>query len=347
MQESWKSIPITTCTNSNCQWGVSTMKLLPLCVLVFLWCRGCTSKVIPQQPVIIDTDIGSYYDDTVAIAFAVQSSYLDVKLIVTCSDDTTARAKVTAKLLTLYGRDDIPIGIGVKNDNKTVHSLFDWAKAFNLSSYKGGVFEDGVEQMGEMILNSSLVVDLMAIGPATNFPALLSRFPAVTKNARIHAMGGSILKAFPEYNVKLCPYCWTQLLHAGWNVSIAPSDTASQATLTPPLLQSLLVSANDISLGIANSLIYFCIAHPFTSCEFKNSSATPPLFDTVAALLNLPVVNDYVVMKELNITVTEDGCTKVDNKTGVPVQVALYWQENQGLTRYKTYLTKVLAAKGQ
>ena len=42
-----------------------------------------------QRPVIIDTDIGSDIDDSFAIGLALQSSeYLDVKLIVTCTDDT-------------------------------------------------------------------------------------------------------------------------------------------------------------------------------------------------------------------------------------------------------------------
>ena len=76
------------------------------------------------QPVIIDTDIGSDIDDSFAIALALQSSeLLDVQLIVTCTDDTTARAKIAAKLLTIAGRDSVPIGIGQANANETVHTL--------------------------------------------------------------------------------------------------------------------------------------------------------------------------------------------------------------------------------
>ena len=122
---------------------------------------------IVKQPVIIDTDIGSFIDDTFAIVYAAQSEELDVKLVITCSDDTTARAKVAAKLLRLIGRDDIPIGIGVKNDNDTVHYLFDWAKNEDLSGYKGSVYEDGVGKMNEIISNSEVPVDIIAIGPMT------------------------------------------------------------------------------------------------------------------------------------------------------------------------------------
>ena len=304
--------------------------------------RG-NGKLAERQPVVIDTDVGSDFDDGVAIAFAAQSSYLDVKLIVTCTDNTTARAKIVAKLLTLYGHDDIPIGIGVKNSNKTAHTLFDWAKDFDLSSYKGGVFTDGVGTMAEVILNSTSVIDIIAIGPMTNFPELLDRYPGVVKKARIRAMAGSILNPIPEYNVKMCPSCMSRLLQAGWNVAITPLDTCGQATLTPVLMEKLLASTNAVSLGIANSLVYFCIANPYMNCELKVT--TPVFFDTVAVLLTFPIADDYVIFKELNITVTEDGYTKVDNTTGSPTDVALYWQENVGLDNFRLYLTEILSIR--
>ena len=342
----------------------SVMNLgLSLVVLLGAWtnrvsCRTTTShiatpfteKYAVKQPVVIDTDIGSDYDDGVAVAFAIsESTYLDVKLIVTCTDDTTARAKVTAKLLTLFGRDDIPIGIGVPNSNKTDHTLFDWAMDFNLSSYKGGVYVDGVEKMAEVITSSESVVDIIAIGPMTNFPLLLSKYPAVVKNARVHAMAGSIYKGYDnsstpsaEYNVRLCPNCMSELLHAGWDVTITPLDTCGVATLTPPLLEELLTSADAISLGIANSLIYFCISNPYMNCRFKVT--TPVLYDAVATLLTLPNAKDFVVFNELKLTISNEGYTVINNKTGVPTQVALYWQHmNDGLNKFRTYLTESLS----
>ena len=46
------------------------------------------------KSVIIDTDIGSNFDDTVAIGEALMNPNISVKLILTASGDTTARAKV-------------------------------------------------------------------------------------------------------------------------------------------------------------------------------------------------------------------------------------------------------------
>ena len=163
-----------------------------------------------------------------------------MQLVVTCTDDTTTRAKIVAKLLTIAERDSVPIGIGEANSNQTRHTLWGWAQDFNLSDYKGGVYEDGVDQMAKIILASETVVDIIAIGPMTNFPHLLDKYPDVVKKARIRAMAGSIYRGYgnsttpaQEYNVMMCPYCMQRMLKAGWNVSITPLDTCGTATLPP------------------------------------------------------------------------------------------------------------------
>ena len=246
-------------------------------------------------PVIIDTDIGSFVDDVFAIAYAAQSSNLDIKLIVTCTDDRTSRARITAKLLTIIGYDkDIPIGIGLKNDNKTAHTLFGWATSYDLSSYKGGVFEDGIEQMGKIIMDSPTVVNIICIGPTTNFPELLKRYPDVAKRARIYAMAGSIHRGYgnssspePEYNVQLCPWCMQQFLSAGWqSITFTPLDTSGTVVLGAPLFAEILAGESSTALGLVSSLMYFCIFTKCYNCSAK--SVYPILFDANAVLLMQP-----------------------------------------------------------
>ncbi len=55
--------------------------------------------VAAPTPVIFDTDIGSDFDDSAAIALALSDPSLDVKLIVTATGDTTARAQIVCKYL--------------------------------------------------------------------------------------------------------------------------------------------------------------------------------------------------------------------------------------------------------
>ena len=314
-----------------------------LCILVIV-----AEGYAAQQPVIIDTDLGTQMDDSFAIGFALQSSeYIDVKLVVTCTDDTTARAKILAKQLTIAGRDDVPIGIGLANSNKTGHPLWDWAKDFELSNYKGGVFENGIDQMAKIILESDTVVTIMAIGPMTNFPLLLQKYPEVVKKARIRAMAGSIYRGYDnsttptdEYNVRTCPQCMRDLLQAGWNITITPLDTCGITYLTPAYSQPFIASSSSWSFALGSSLLYFC-----TNLNCSLDVSTRAVWDSVGTLLTLPKADDFLVFKRLNLTVTDDGYTIIDDSGGTPTEVALYWKDNGGLDSFREYFISVLSRK--
>ncbi len=296
--------------------------------------RGSSKGAPPiiKQPVIIDTDVGSFIDDSFAIVYAAQSEELDIRLIVTCTDDTTARAKVVAKLLKQLGRDDIPIGIGIKNDNKTHQSLIDWGSEEDLSTYKGGVFEDGVQKMAEVIMSIKGIVDIIAIGPMTNFPTLVQKYPDSVKNARIKAMAGSINVGYDgskqpaaEYNVNICPWCMQVLLGAGWNkVTITPLDTCGNVVLDGDQVKHMLQGDSKASAALASTLTFFCIQE---YCDLKDK--TPILFDIIGTLIAMPDVGmEYMNYSLMNLRVNSTGYTVVDNMTGKPTYVALSWKEN-------------------
>lgn len=309
-----------------------------------------SSYTSSKQPVIIDTDIGSYLDDSFAIVYAAQSPELDIKLIVTCTDDTTARAKIAAKLLRILGRDDIPIGIGIKNGNKTFHYLFEWAGNENLSEYRGGVFEDGVGKMGEILSNSDRVVDIIAIGPMTNFPQLFHRYPGSVKKARVRAMAGSIYVGYnsskvpaPEYNVAICPWCMEILLSSGCNLTITPLDTCGTIALDAGEIQVLLESGNNPSLAVASTLLYYCTSVDKQDVEDTCylTVGTPVLYDVVAVLLALPRISaEYLVYANMKLAVNGTDFTVVDEVKGVSTSVALYWSKDQGEKRFAEALAK-------
>src|SRR5512134_2032937 len=86
----------------------------------------------PRIPVILDTDIGDDIDDTWALVLALKSPELDVKLVVTDFGNTEHRAKIVARLLEIAGRADIPIGIGIQ-ENDALGPQTDWVKDYELS----------------------------------------------------------------------------------------------------------------------------------------------------------------------------------------------------------------------
>lgn len=305
-------------------------------------------------PVIIDTDIGSYIDDSFAIAFALQSSsYLNVKLVVTATDNTTERAKIAAKFLTFAGRDDIPVGIGAANTNKTNHTLWGWADDFNLSGYRGGVldFDETVAKMIEIIECSDQIVEILAIAPFINFPLYLNYFPPeILRKVRVKAMAGSIYRGYDnsstpsaEYNVRICPSCFNTMLQAKWasEVWLAPLDTSGVDTLKPNQLQNLSHTNEGLTVALDQHIIYWC-TKGVIPCQLNIATVTFP--DPVATLLSLPTANAYVEMYEMNLIADETGHTTVNNSHGAQANVALYWQGNlSGLTKFKLYLTNIIA----
>ena len=312
-------------------------------------CRGAE-----PVPVIIDTDIGSYIDDSYAIAFALQSSeYLDVKMIMTTSDDTEMRAKILAKMLTYAGHDHIPIGIGVKNTNCTNHTLWEWAENYDLSKYKGKVykFEEAVENMRDIITSSASVVDIIALGPMGNFPYILKMSPEIVKNARIKVMAGSIFRGYDnstvptaEYNVKLCPSCLDTVLRAKWvePISLTPLDTGGVAYLTPANLRNVIYSSNNFSIVLDQHTLIWCTMD-IIPCQLELGTIALP--DPVAVLLALPNDTDFVEFKDLPLVVTEDGYIHVNSTGGVSTRVALTWKggDSVGLPEYRDYITRVLS----
>lgn len=74
-------------------------------------------------PVILDTDIGTDFDDSWALALLLkkQNQTIYLKMVLTASYDTYGRAQIVAKYLTSVKRGDIPIGVGIKTEGISVH----------------------------------------------------------------------------------------------------------------------------------------------------------------------------------------------------------------------------------
>ena len=83
-------------------------------------------------------DIGDDIDDTWALVMLLKSPGLDLKLVTTTCGKAEYRARIIAKLLTMAGRDDIPIGLGEGgHDGGGPQDL--WVKDYKLGDYRGKV----------------------------------------------------------------------------------------------------------------------------------------------------------------------------------------------------------------
>src|SRR5215472_5454857 len=69
---------------------------------------------VPDQLVIIDTDVGDDVDDAFAIALAMQSPEVRILGITTAWGDTKLRARLAERFLQETERTDIPVAVGVQ-----------------------------------------------------------------------------------------------------------------------------------------------------------------------------------------------------------------------------------------
>lgn len=289
---------------------------------------ACAGAATPR-PLIIDTDIGTDFDDSAALALALSSpDDYDIRLVLSATGDTTRRAQIIARYLDLYGRTEVDVGVGV-NTTLRAGALWGWAESYPLSKYPGTVYTDGVGQAINIIKSSPVPVLILAIAPASNFPSLLQRCPECAANAEVFAMSGSIYKGYGnsttpshEYNVAEDPPGSQAMYTAAWHapMTATPLDTCGTATLYNAPYDILTNGTSLTSAVLVQSLLFWSI-HNNVDLH-KNSDIW---YDAVACTMGMQTPPTFLNFKPLRITVTDDGATTVDPTHGSLVMEALSW----------------------
>jgi inosine-uridine nucleoside N-ribohydrolase len=156
-------------------------------------------------PVIFDTDIGDDIDDALALALALQSPELDVKLVTTVADDVESRTRLAWKELGLFGRQDIPLATGAPEpllDPRVPDKAAQFGILTAADRPPASSRERATDKIIEMLLASPVKMTLIPVGPLTNIALALREEPRIKdKIERIVMMGGAYYPARREYNI--------------------------------------------------------------------------------------------------------------------------------------------------
>jgi inosine-uridine nucleoside N-ribohydrolase len=253
---------------------------------------------------------------------------------VTDSHDVVGRARIVGKFLQKVGRTDVAVGIGRPMDSRG-GPQFEWAADYNLESYPGTVYEDGVGAMVKAILSSPRPITLIVIGPAPNIQEALKREPAIAKKATIVAMSGSVYRGYggksqpePEYNVKDDVPAAAAMYRAGWPVTIAPLDTAGLIQLDGQTYHQVFASPNPLCRTLLENYQVW-LKNQKTNLKFDQQSST--LFDCLAVFLAYS--RDFVQVERVKLEVTPDGSTKV-SPSGTEIEAATQWKDLAGFEKF-------------
>jgi len=299
-----------------------------------------------RVPVILDTDIGGDIDDTWALAMLLKSPELDVKLVVSDTANTTYRAKIIAKMLEAAGRIDVPVGVGIHLSDD-VGPQQEWVEDYQLSSYKGMVYKDGVKAMIETIMNSPIPVTLVCIGPVPNIAAALEREPRIARKARFVGMHGCLSKSpwgyngkvgglVAEYNVRADAKALQKVFEASWSIAITPLDTCGFVRLKGEKYRAVRECRDPLVQALMENYRIWLKNREDTQ-QFETQSSI--LFDTVAVYLAFS--EELLEMRELGIRITDDGYTLIDDKAR-RVNCAVEWRN---LSAYEDFLVERLTGK--
>lgn len=198
-----------------------------------------------KRPVIIDTDPG--IDDAVALAIALFSEELDVKLITTVAGNVPLDL-VTDNALKLVSFFEKRVEIAKGADSPLMKSLETAASVHGASGMDGYDFkeadvsllsdEHAVNAMRRVIMESEDKITIVPIAPMTNIALLLKLYPEVKdKIDEIVFMGGSINRGnkgvMSEFNIDVDPEAAKIVFNSGVPLVMVPLDMGLKALVYP------------------------------------------------------------------------------------------------------------------
>jgi inosine-uridine nucleoside N-ribohydrolase len=216
--------------------------------------------------IVLDTDIGSDCDDTVALALALASPEVELAAVTVVSGDVRRRAHVAAHLLALGGRTDVPVHAG--SERPLGAGVFVWFghEGIELDGQRGaGVVSDepAVEALLRLFDDRG-DLELVTIGPLTNVAAALRRDPGLARRIRrLTAMGGFLSGVAPDgrplpqaidYNLCGDPEAAATVFAAGIPTRLIPIDVTLQVWLTERDRDALAADPRPMGPAVARAL---------------------------------------------------------------------------------------------
>ncbi|HHQ4706377.1 TPA: pyrimidine-specific ribonucleoside hydrolase RihA [Aeromonas veronii] len=246
-------------------------------------------------PVILDCDPG--HDDAIALILALASPELKVLAVTTSAGNQTPDKTLNnaLRILTLLGRDDIPVAAGAPKplareliiaDNVHGESGLDGPKLPDPAFAPQAM--TGIELMARCLRESPQPVTLVPTGPLTNIALLLAAHPELKgKIARIVLMGGAAEAGnwtpAAEFNIYVDPEAADMVFKSGIPITMCGLDVTHEAQVMDEDIERVRAITNPVAQCVAGLLDFFMIYHRDPKWGFAGAPLHDPC--TIAWLL--------------------------------------------------------------
>ncbi|WP_346209862.1 pyrimidine-specific ribonucleoside hydrolase RihA [Aeromonas salmonicida] len=246
-------------------------------------------------PVILDCDPG--HDDAIALILALASPELKVLAVTTSAGNQTPDKTLNnaLRILTLLGRDDIPVAAGAPKP--LARELIIADNVHGESGLDGPTLPDpafapqamtGLELMAKCLRESPEPVTLVPTGPLTNIALLLAAHPELKPNIdRIVLMGGAAgagnWTPAAEFNIYVDPEAADMVFKSGIPITMCGLDVTHEAQVMDEDIARVRAIANPVARCVAGLLDFFMIYHRDPKWGFAGAPLHDPC--TIAWLL--------------------------------------------------------------
>ncbi|WP_324014909.1 pyrimidine-specific ribonucleoside hydrolase RihA [Aeromonas hydrophila] len=246
-------------------------------------------------PVILDCDPG--HDDAIALILALASPELKVLAVTTSAGNQTPDKTLNnaLRILTLLGRDDIPVAAGAPKP--LARELIIADNVHGESGLDGPKLPDpafapmamtALELMAKCLRESPDPVTLVPTGPLTNIALLLAAHPELkAKIARIVLMGGAAgpgnWTPAAEFNIYVDPEAADMVFKSGLPITMCGLDVTHEAQVMDEDIERVRAITNPVAQCVAGLLDFFMIYHRDPKWGFAGAPLHDPC--TIAWLL--------------------------------------------------------------
>ncbi len=258
-----------------------------------LWCSslamlvacgiGSPAHAAEKISLVVDTDIGSYFDDALALGLVLASPEVELLGVTTVGGDTQTRAWMVCRMLTAVERRGVMVAFGdqPQPENK-ITGQYQYrnhpAVIYNRTGQP--VKQRAADALAEWLRPRSGDVTILALGPLTNLARLLKEHPEARSGIqRIVWAGGSLEAgldgrppAIAEYNVKADVPAARAVLASGVPLVIVPLDVSSKLKFDRSRLKQVFAAGTQLT-------------YQLEALDQLSDEPAPPVFDAAAAAL--------------------------------------------------------------
>ena len=241
---------------------------------VALFCALLSLCGAALPTVILDTDIGTDFDDAFALHYLLSVSkpgdprkLLNLKLIQVSTFNTTKRAQIVAYILDSLNRFDVELAIGAY-EGEQGYPEWPLAESYDLATFvqKGGKLSWGLARMAGVMAEGTPAAPVLVteIAPASSLGGVLMAQPSLSAGVAVVAMSGSVRAGYgnssriaAEYNVRVNVTASQAMYAAAYAAPLvtAPLDTTVFDQFVGPTYAALLAANASGSSPYASSLL--------------------------------------------------------------------------------------------